>query len=141
MQRVAPKGWEQPVKRKTKTCMWRLCMLPMEPENSHHLGCFMNVYYIFLEGRPLPNNEESDEYAGAYINCWVNSNDEASAKEKALKYIHDEEGWQVLNIEDIQLVNCERYAEEPDSLACFNKAVDGGIGAAFFTWPISCEDN
>ncbi len=100
----------------------------------------MNIYYIFLEGKPLPNNDESKEAAGAYINCWVKSKDETSAKNEAIKYLHDEEGWQVLNIEEIYIAKREWYKKKPDSLKCFNKAVDCGIGVILYIWPIGCED-
>lgn len=99
----------------------------------------MRIYYIFLEGIPLPDNSERKECAGGYINCWVNAEDEASAKDKAIAYIHDEEGWQVLNIEEICIADRERYLEEPASLECFDQAVDYGIGAAFYIWPAGSE--
>lgn len=99
----------------------------------------MNIYYIFIEAKPLLNNEESKEFAGAYINCWVNTKDEATAKEKAIEYVYDQ-GWEVLNIEEIFITNKERYIDEPDSLECFNQAIYQGIGAIFYTWPIGDED-
>lgn len=100
----------------------------------------MNVYYIFLEGKPFESNDESKEAAGAYINCWVKSTDEASAKCEAIKYLHDVEGWQVLNIEEIYIAKQAWYKKEPESLKCFNQAVDCGIGVIFYIWPIGCED-
>ena len=94
----------------------------------------MDIYYIFLEGKPLPNNRESEELAGAFINCWINSKDEASAKDKAIKYVYNQ-GWEVLRIKEIFITNCERYGDEPESLNCYNQAIKYGIGAIFYTWP------
>lgn len=99
----------------------------------------MNVYYIFLEGKPSLNSPESKEIAGAYINCWVSSKSKNIAKNKAIKYVNKQE-WEVLNIEEIFLANRERYLDEHESLECFDQAVDCGIGAIFYTWPIGAED-
>ena len=100
----------------------------------------MNVYFILLEGKPLPSNNESKETAGAYMNCWVKSKDETSAINETIMYLHDVEGWQVLSIEEIYITDRERYVELPDSLECFKQAVDFGIGVIFHIWPIGCED-
>lgn len=98
----------------------------------------MKIYYLLLEGKPDINNEESKEVAGAYINCWVKAKDEAAAKDKAIRYIKTQE-WEPLNIEEIFVVNRERYVDEPDSLECFEGAINYGVGAIFYTWPISEE--
>jgi hypothetical protein len=100
----------------------------------------MSIYYILLEGKPLPNNKESEECAGAFINCWVNSKDKATAKKKAIEYVYDQ-GWQVLNIEEISIVDRERYLDEPDSLECVDNAISCGIGANFYTWPVGSEED
>lgn len=99
----------------------------------------MNIYYIFLEGNPLSDNKESKEFAGAYINCWANSKNKTAAKDKAIEYVHSQ-GWEVMNIKEIFVTNRERYVDEPDSLECFNQAIKCGIGAIFYTWPISTEE-
>lgn len=80
----------------------------------------------------MPTNEESKKFAGAYMNCWVNSEDETTAKNEAVAYICDQ-GWQVLHVKEIFIVNRGRYLEEPDSLACFNQAINFGIGAMLYT--------
>jgi hypothetical protein len=100
----------------------------------------MEIYYLLLEGKPAKNNEESKEAAGAYINCWVNAKNETIAKDKAIKYINGQ-GWESLNIEEIYITCRERYLDEPDSLECFEQAINCGIGAIFYTWPINDEDD
>jgi hypothetical protein len=100
----------------------------------------MNIYYLLIEGKPNLNNEESKEVAGAYINCWVNAKDETTVREKAIEYINTQE-WEALNIEEVYITNRERYVDEPDSLECFEQAINCGIGAVFYTWPINDEEN
>lgn len=99
----------------------------------------MKIYYILLEGKPFLNNKEGKEVAGAFINCWVNSEDETTAKDKAVEYVNDQ-GWEVLNIEEIFIASREQYENEPDSLECFDEAINFGIGSIFYTWPICNED-
>jgi hypothetical protein len=95
----------------------------------------MNVYYFLFEGEPSLDNEESKDTAGAYINCWVNSEDEVTAKDKAIDYIFNQ-GWEKLNLEETYIAAREWYLDEPDSLECFEEALNCGIGAIFYTWSI-----
>jgi hypothetical protein len=98
----------------------------------------MDIFYLLLEGKPCINNEESKEVAGAYINCWVKAKDETTAKDKAMKYINSQ-GWEPLNIEEIYITSRERYVDKPDSLECFEQAINCGVGAIIYTWPIDDE--
>lgn len=100
----------------------------------------MRIYYLLIEGKPYTSNKESKEVAGGFINCWIKANDEATAEERAIKYINNQE-WEVLNIEEIFVAHRERYLDEPDSLECFEQAVSCGIGSIFYTWPFDEEDN
>lgn len=100
----------------------------------------MNVYYVFMESIPLSNNEESKEFAGAFVNCWVYTKDENSARNKAINYVKNQ-GWKVINIEDIFISDSEMYDDEPDSLECFNQAIESGVGATFYIWSHVGEDD
>ena len=46
----------------------------------------------------------------------------------------------IVNIEEIYIVTREIYADELDSLECFDESVNFGVGAVFYTWPINDED-
>ncbi|CRK82999.1 hypothetical protein [Neobacillus massiliamazoniensis] len=59
----------------------------------------MTIYLFQLEATPLPDNPESEECIGAYVNCWVKSINENSAWIKVKKYVKNE-GWKIINIED-----------------------------------------
>lgn len=99
----------------------------------------MDIYYLLLEGKPYINNEESKEVAGAYINCWVKAKDKATARDSAIKYLRNQE-WETLNIEEIYVAKPERYVDEPNSLECYDQAINSGVGAIFYTWTIDEED-
>lgn len=100
----------------------------------------MDMYYLLLEGKPHMSNNESREVSGAYINCWVKADGETAAIEEVRDYQASHE-WDLLEIEEILAVNRERYLDEPNSLECFDQASDSGIGAVFYTWPVSGKDD
>jgi hypothetical protein len=88
-----------------------------------------------MEAIPLQNNAESREFAGAFINCWVNTEVKKTAEINAVKYVKSE-GWKVINIEEIFIAERKRYLDEPTSLKCFDQAVKYGAAAIFYTWPV-----
>lgn len=90
----------------------------------------MRIYYLLLEGRPSIGNEEREEVAGAYINCWIKAKDETTAKDKAIEFV-TAEGWEITNIEEMFIAKRERYADLPESLECYERAVNRGVGAIF----------
>lgn len=98
----------------------------------------MAIYYFMLEAVPLPGNQEEEEFEGAFINCWVNSTSMKSALTEATDYIHSE-GWAIQKVEDRFIVNRERYEQDPElleSLEYFDQALDDGVSAIFYVWPI-----
>ncbi|MBO4492800.1 MAG: hypothetical protein J5724_00285 [Ruminococcus sp.] len=95
----------------------------------------MNIYYLLIEARPCSNNNESKEFGGAYVNCWVNAKNQQSAINAAKQYI-DSEGWETINIEEVYLSSRDYYDDEPDLQSCFDLACKNGIGAIFNTWPL-----
>ncbi len=95
----------------------------------------MNIYYLLIEARPCINNDESKEFGGAYVNCWVNAKNQQSAIKTAEHYI-DSEGWETVNVEEVYLSDRNYYEDKPDLQSCFDSACKYGIGAIFNTWAI-----
>lgn len=98
----------------------------------------MAIYYFMLEAAPLLGNQEEEELEGAFINCWVNSTSMKSALTEATEYIHSE-GWTIQKVEDRFIVHRARYEKDPElleSLECFDQAVNDGISAIFYVWPV-----
>ena len=95
----------------------------------------MIIYYVMVEGAPNRNNPESKECGGGYINCWVKADTPEDAVKKVKEYIH-EENWDFVKTEDIYSVQRERYLDELDSLECYDNAVQYGLDAIFYIWPI-----
>ena len=96
----------------------------------------MKVYCLLIDGKPSVDNEEGEEVNGAYINCWVRAENKTDAVDKAIDFVAAE-GWEIICIEEINIVNRERYTDDPEcveSLECFDRAVNEGVGAKFYTW-------
>lgn len=97
----------------------------------------MAIYYYLFEAIPHEDNPERKEYAGAFVNCWVNSSDVNFALKSATSYVNDQ-GWEIIDVDEQNIVNRERYEEDDEleeSLDCFDQAVNLGISAIFYTWP------
>ena len=93
----------------------------------------MSIYYLMVEARPCADNDESKEFEGAFINCWVKAKDQRSAIDSAKNYI-DSEGWETIRIEEVGLSCRDNYENEPDLLSCYDSACKYGISAIFNTW-------
>lgn len=94
----------------------------------------MIIYYLMAEAVPHQNNPESKEYGGAYVNCWVKADTPTDALSKFKEYIL-EQRWSLIKIEDMFTAQREKYLDVPDSLECYDNAVQYGLGAIFQTWP------
>ena len=95
----------------------------------------MMIYYLMLEAIPCHNNPESNEFGGAYINCWVKASTQKEALQRAKEYIKNE-NWMFIKTEDIWEAQRQSYIDLPDSLECYDEACKNGLSAIFNTWPI-----
>lgn len=100
------------------------------------------LFLLRIEATPTPENPESDEVAGAYVNAWVDAETLREAEEKAIDRIK-EEGWSPVKFEHWELVSKGCYLEEshdkealPDILDSIETALEYGVGLIFHTWPI-----
>lgn len=99
-------------------------------------GDYMKIYYFMIHAVPKKDNPESEEFIGAFVNCWVKGSTHLTALNEAEKYI-DSEGWTATNIEDAYITERERYIGDPDSiesLECYDAACDYGVAGIFYTY-------
>ena len=92
----------------------------------------MDIYYLLLEGKPLPDNDDSQEISGGFINCWVKSTNPGSALQAAEGYAASE-GWEITHVEEIRIVNT-MDCQNPDTIECYKEAQSSGLGAIIYTW-------
>ncbi|MET0787007.1 MAG: hypothetical protein ABWX61_04860 [Paenisporosarcina sp.] len=97
----------------------------------------MAIYYFLCEAVPHIDNPEKNEFEGAYINCWVDSNDIDLATQQGINMINNE-GWELISIETQFQATRDQYEGDPEleeALACFDQAVKEGAATLFYTWP------
>lgn len=92
----------------------------------------MRMYYVMLDVVPSPDNQEEDSI-GAYANCFVRADSEKSAVDSASKYMQ-EQGWDLVSVEEVSLVTRERYIEDETSLEIYDEACQYGISCAIYSW-------
>ena len=98
------------------------------------------IYYLLIEAVPYATNDESKEFGGAYVNCWIKATNQQSAIKKAKAYIASER-WETVNIEEIYLSNRNYYYDEPELKSCFDFACEHGVGAIFNTWSLEEKES
>ncbi|MDO5154743.1 MAG: hypothetical protein Q4D51_02155 [Eubacteriales bacterium] len=98
----------------------------------------MDMYYVMIEAVALNNNDESELYGGAFINCWTKAETKNMAIDIAKEYIN-EQGWEIVNIEEISKVSREKYLDSIEILEVYDEACECGVAAIIYTWPISTE--
>lgn len=98
----------------------------------------MSIFYFMFEARPSDHNPEKDVYQGAYISCWVKADDIKFAYNKAENFLNDDEGWEIVDVEDQFVVRRDFYDEndpdDEDSLQCFDEAAENGISDILYCW-------
>jgi hypothetical protein len=87
-----------------------------------------------VEATPTQEHDEFDDIGGAFINCWIRTDNEDTAIKIASKTLK-KHCWKILKIEDSFAVTAERYEDEPDSLECFNEALKEGESYIINEWP------
>ena len=94
----------------------------------------MPIFYFRIEAIPTMKHDEFDDIGGAYINCWVKSSDENKAFKIASKTLA-KYFWKILKTEKSFVATADMYKNIPESLECFNEAMQGGESYYFYEWP------
>ena len=92
------------------------------------------IYYFMMEAVPGEGSEDALACGGAFINCWVKAENEDAARKIARKYVEDE-NWVFIKEEEANPAERSFYADDPETLACYDEACEYGLSAAFYMWP------
>ena len=82
----------------------------------------MQVYYLMIWAKPMKHNIEEMNLAGAYINCWILSDNIEEAEKIAMQKIH-ELRWDILEIEEIFEVTERYYSNNSEGLERYEQAL------------------
>lgn len=100
------------------------------------------LFLVCILAKPSPGNPEAAEVGGAYVNCWVDTDDLRDAEAQAIEAIEAEK-WQPTKFDRWQLVNRRFYvdsanydeAERKELLEVVDEAFEQGLAFEFNCWP------
>jgi hypothetical protein len=99
----------------------------------------MTMFFFTFLAVPTPDAKEYLDAGGAYVNCWIQSNDRHAAESRARKLI-EEYGWSVEALEEGAIVTGESYDEDEEDREFFEQALVEREVLVFNTWPPGEED-
>lgn len=104
------------------------------------------LFLVTIKATPEPGSEEFGEAGGAFVNCWINVDDLATAEGVATAMI-EENGWRAIRLDDWELVTLETYADRepteedaPDLRELVAQAFVDGAACVFHTWAIDSDE-
>ena len=89
------------------------------------------MYWFLIHATPPRPSAHS---GGAYVTCWINFALQDGAELLAKHYI-SEAGWTPGDVEEVQIVERDHYAGEPE-LQYFDEAAKDGASFVFHTYPL-----
>jgi hypothetical protein len=97
------------------------------------------MYLFTFLAVPTPDAKEFHEAGGAYVNCWIQSDDRHRAEERATELI-EEYGWAVEALEEGAIVSGEDYPPGEEDREFYEQALIEREVLVFNTWPRGEED-
>ena len=99
------------------------------------------MYYFIFLARPKPGSEHAAEYAGAWVNCWVDFKVQSGA-ERLARFALEDQGWIIQKCDEVRCPTRDDY-ESPDqreSLQFFDEAQKTGSCFVFNCWGHDAPD-
>jgi hypothetical protein len=94
----------------------------------------MAIYSFTFLAAPTPDAKEFDTAGGAYVTCWIRSDDPEAAEQKATDLIYEYK-WVVEGLEDEALVTGDDYVDDDENREFYEQALVEGEVLVFHTWP------
>ena len=100
------------------------------------------MLFLEFECSPRTGSEAATEYGGAFVTCWIDTDDQPEAEAIAREVIEGE-GWEVVSFNEAYPVTREVYDDghSPEGLAHFEQAAEDGDCFSFHMYPIGAEDD
>lgn len=93
------------------------------------------IFHIQFEAIPSPESDDFDGCGGAFVNCWIRTDSEASAVEHASQAIR-ENRWTVVSVsEECGEVMETDYVSDESGMEYFRSAVRDGNCCVYHQWP------
>lgn len=92
------------------------------------------MFLLTIVAETTEDNPDHGTIGEAYVNCWINVDDEAEAIEKAHAMI-ESDGWSIIDTEDVTIVTEDDFDEDDPYLSCFEQALTDGEVCLFHISP------
>jgi len=96
------------------------------------------MIYIQFEAMPTQSVAERENVTGAYVNCWIQTDDVAQAEKLARLWIAEQE-WVVIGVEEIRQIDLKVEGRGPNA-QYIREATDSGGSMVFHRWSAQGED-
>lgn len=99
----------------------------------------MTMYLLTFHAVPTPDAKEFHDSGGAYVSCWIQSQDRQDAEQRATELIQDY-GWSVEALEEGAIVSSSDYDQDDEDRQFYEQALVEGEVLVFNTWPRGEDD-
>lgn len=99
----------------------------------------MTMFFFTFLAAPTPDAKEYPDTGGAYVDCWIQSNERSEAEERARGLIRDY-GWSVEALESGATVTGQDYQDDEENREFYEQALVEQEVLVFNTWPPGEED-
>jgi hypothetical protein len=96
------------------------------------------MVFIQFEAMPPQAVSSRENVAGAYINCWIHSDDAAEAEQRAREWTADED-WVIVSVEECRPVDVQSEVSGPNG-PYIREALESGGSLVFHQWPPEGEE-
>ncbi len=100
----------------------------------------MTMFFLTFLAVPTPDAKEFQDAGGAYVSCWIQSQDRADAEQRATDLIHNY-GWSVEGLEEGAVVSSADYGADDEDRQFYEQALVEGEVLVFNTWPRGEEED
>jgi hypothetical protein len=94
----------------------------------------MKMYFLVYHATPLPDLNNSANFGGAYISCWIEA-DTLRRAEKISRREIKQAKWKVLTREEAYETRAEYYIGNPSGLEYFQQALTDKWVLRIHTYP------
>lgn len=94
----------------------------------------MTMYLLSYLASPTPDAKEFHDAGGAYVSCWIQSQDREEAEKRATQLI-EEYGWSVESLQEGSVVTGADYAGDDEDREFYEQALVESEVLVFNTWP------
>ncbi len=98
------------------------------------------MFYLQYEAFPSSTSDDFEDWAGAYINCWINASSVGQAMKIAENTISSD-GWIIRSLEKSRPIVEKDYETSNLSLKYIREAQEDGDVYVFHAWRNEAEKN